>query len=265
MRQTKRENNNRKGIQFLVTGLIGLMGIIGCSAMCDMRKVCATGQTQTATESVQYQYDALGRVTRADYKDGTYIEFVYDKNGNIIDMIKSNPTTDTNIEQGNTNTGSENGTHGGGDNGTAGESNTGGTDTGDSDNPKDESEGGSALHSTAEDVKQYNLFKKKKPVIKSIKQTKKKSKRYITIKIKQVKKKGAYSEAGYQIKYATNSKFKKAKTVTVTRHKKNKFTTKKWKVKKNKTYYVKVRAYMMTKEGKKIYTKYSKVKKIKVK
>lgn len=76
----------------------------------------------------------------------------------------------------------------------------------------------------------------------------------IVIKIRKVA--GA---KGYQIQYATNRKFKKQKSKLT---KKTKYTIKK--LKKKKTYYVRVRAYKLS--GKtKIYGKWSTVKKIKVK
>ena len=79
----------------------------------------------------------------------------------------------------------------------------------------------------------------------------------MTVKISK-KVKGA---AGYQITYATDSKFKKnKKNVNMT-------STSKTinKLKKGKTYYVKVRAYAKDSKGKKVYGSYSKVKKVKIK
>lgn len=70
------------------------------------------------------------------------------------------------------------------------------------------------------------------------------------------KKTGAES---YEVQYATNAKFKSAKTKTV---KKNTVTLKS--LKAGKTYYVRVRSYKV-KYGKKRYSNYSKVKKIVVK
>lgn len=64
---------------------------------------------------------------------------------------------------------------------------------------------------------------------------------------------------GYQISYSTNKRFAGAKKVTV---KKNQYTIKK--LKKGKTYYVRVRAYKMD-GSKKVYGKWSEVKKCKVK
>ena len=69
--------------------------------------------------------------------------------------------------------------------------------------------------------------------------------------------------SGYQIVYARNSKFTKGKNrVTVKGYKTTSKTIKK--LKSKKTYYVKVRSYKTVK-GKKIYSSYSKVKKIKIK
>ena len=64
---------------------------------------------------------------------------------------------------------------------------------------------------------------------------------------------------GYQLQYAMNKKFKKKKSVQT---KKTKYTIKK--LKKKKTYYIRVRAYKMN-GRKKVYGKWSKVKKVKIK
>ena len=64
---------------------------------------------------------------------------------------------------------------------------------------------------------------------------------------------------GYQMQYATNKKFKVKKKKSTT---KIKYTVKK--LKKKKTYYVRVRAYTVL-NGKKVYGKWSKVKKVKIK
>ena len=65
--------------------------------------------------------------------------------------------------------------------------------------------------------------------------------------------------SGYQIQYASNKKFKKAKRKTV---KSTSVTIKK--LKKKKTYFVRVRAYKLA-DGKKVYGKWSSVKKVKIK
>ena len=64
---------------------------------------------------------------------------------------------------------------------------------------------------------------------------------------------------GYQIQYATNKKFKKAKKKTV----KYTFVTLK-KLKKKKTYFIRIQAYKIA-DGKKVYGKWSSVKKVKIK
>ena len=75
-------------------------------------------------------------------------------------------------------------------------------------------------------------------------------------------KKQTTQTTGYQIQYSTSSKFKGAKTVTIT---KNKATSKKIsKLKAKKKYYVRVRTYK-TVDGKKYYSAWSSVKSIKCK
>ena len=89
----------------------------------------------------------------------------------------------------------------------------------------------------------------------TIKSLKNKAKKKMVVTIKAVK--GA---SGYKVMYATNKKFKKAKTkwtsakkVTISR------------LKKGKTYYVKVIAYKKGKGAVKVFGKASKVKKVKIK
>ena len=86
----------------------------------------------------------------------------------------------------------------------------------------------------------------------------------VTLKNKKAKKmivswKKVKGAKGYQIQYATNKKYKKGKKITT---RKTKYTIKK--LKKKKTYYVRVRAYTVN-NGKKVYGKWSKVKKVKIK
>lgn len=66
---------------------------------------------------------------------------------------------------------------------------------------------------------------------------------------------------GYQVKYSTSKKFSKSSSKTTTTTKTSKTLTK---LTKNKTYYVKVRAYKLDSAGKKVYGKWSKVKTVKV-
>lgn len=77
------------------------------------------------------------------------------------------------------------------------------------------------------------------------------------IKLKWKKVEGA---SGYQVRYATNKKLRKPKTKTTDRQ-----TLTLKKLKKGKTYYVKVRAYRLDSAGNRVYGAYSKVKKVKVK
>ena len=88
------------------------------------------------------------------------------------------------------------------------------------------------------------------------------------VKIKAIKRKGTSAiiswkkskgAKGYQLQYALNKKFKKKKSIQT---KKTKYTIKK--LKKKKTYYIRVRAYKMNGK-KKVYGKWSKVKKVKIK
>lgn len=69
---------------------------------------------------------------------------------------------------------------------------------------------------------------------------------------------------GYELQYALNKKFTKSKkTKDITSASKVSFTV--TKLKKNKTYYVRVRAYNQGTDGKKVYGKWSDVKKVKIK
>ena len=77
-------------------------------------------------------------------------------------------------------------------------------------------------------------------------------------KAKEITLKAAKNASGYQIAYAVGKSFKKKSTVT---SKKLAVTLKKL---KKKTYYVKVRAFV-TQDGKKVYGKWSSVKKVKIK
>ena len=80
---------------------------------------------------------------------------------------------------------------------------------------------------------------------------------YTAILLKYKKVSGA---KGYEISYSTDKKFKKA--VTKKNTAKTSYTISK--LKKGKTYYVRIRAYKMDSTGKKVYGKYSSVKKVKI-
>jgi hypothetical protein len=78
----------------------------------------------------------------------------------------------------------------------------------------------------------------------------------ITIKWKKVK-----GVKGYQVQYSLSKDFKKStKKKNLT---KTKLTLKK--MKKKKTYYIRVRSYVKDSNNKKVYSKWSKVKKVKIK
>lgn len=99
----------------------------------------------------------------------------------------------------------------------------------------------------------------KKALKTSIKSATKKNKKSRTAKIV-LKKVTKIKGVRYQIKYAANKKFKKAK---IKNYKKNKITLKR--LKANKKYYVKARAYTSISKGKKVYGKWTKRKVIRVK
>ena len=107
-------------------------------------------------------------------------------------------------------------------------------------------------------------IKGRKPKIISVKNNKKKT---VSIKFSM-----DYTRDGYKIQYSTSKKFKKAKTITV-KSTKSKLTKKITKLKRGKTYYIRVRAYKIydpskygsTDPNETYYSKWSKVKKVKVK
>ncbi len=253
----------RKEIIYIVLTIV-ILGVATVSLKNQLNYVQA--------ETVQYTYDSLGRVKTAVYSDGTRMTYVYDNNGNMEEVLEdkielpddtqdsttqeSSSDANNNSDAGNNVTDSENGT-----------SNIIQKPTIDFSYVNDElpSLRFNALDLSKRDVYAYNQFKKRKPVIKSLKVVKKNNAFYLKVQVRRLSNLTLYPETNYQIKYATNKRFKKAETLMVKRNMKKTLTAKTWKVKKNKTYYVKVRAYMKTKKGKKIYTKYSKVKKITVK
>lgn len=98
------------------------------------------------------------------------------------------------------------------------------------------------------------LKKLLKTSIKSATRKNKKSKTAKVVLKKITKVKGVR----YQVKYATNKKFKKSKVKTF---KNNKITLKKLKIKR--IYYIKARAYVKGSNGKKVYGKWTKRKMIK--
>lgn len=97
-----------------------------------------------------------------------------------------------------------------------------------------------------------------KPAKVTVSSAKSLSSKALTVKWKKIS-----SAKGYQVKYATSSKFTSAKTVTITKNSTVSKTIKN--LKKGKYYYVKVRAYKTDASGAKVYGSYSTVKKVKVK
>lgn len=101
-----------------------------------------------------------------------------------------------------------------------------------------------------------------KPVISSAKNNKKKT---ITVKVEL-----KHSDEGFEIQYSTSKKFKNAKRITIKPNGK-KLYKKITKLKKGKTYYVRVRTYRIylaetgNTDSEIIYSKWSKEKKVKIK
>lgn len=119
--------------------------------------------------------------------------------------------------------------------------------------------GGTKISSSTKITKSQTLYaqwkkvtKPKKAVITSLK---KKGKGEFTVKYKK-----ASGAKGYQICYSTNKKFKSS--VKKINAKSLSKTVKG--LKKNKTYYVRIRAYKVDSAGNKVYGNYSKIKKVKV-
>lgn len=243
-----------------------LAAVIGIGLMSGRAGAAVRAAEQNHKTEVEYSYDSLGRVSRAAYPDGKLFIYTYDANGNLLDVRKE--TIEEEKQEG------KPGEPGKPEEpGKPGESGEQGKPVGSHLPPIYEGRRPFSLQNTQgivlnlrytkKDVQNYNKFKKKVPKIKSLKCKVSKKKYSLSIRIQQVNARGSYGETGYEIRYSTSPKFKSFKKATVSRRKKGKYTSKSWKVKKGKTYYVKVRAYMKTKTGKKIYTKYSKGKKIK--
>ena len=110
---------------------------------------------------------------------------------------------------------------------------------------------GANTNTTADNAAKVSLIKQSKVSLKTAKNTKG---RKLTASWKK-----ASNADGYQIQYAPNKKFKKAKSQTV-----KSTSVKLKKLKKKTTYFVRVRAYK-TVDGKKVYGKWSSVKKVKIK
>lgn len=77
-----------KRIYILLTGVSICLSFLSVKILkeSNLSQVCAQGQ------SVQYSYDSLGRVSSAVYQDGTKIVYKYDRNGNLLSCEKIEPT-----------------------------------------------------------------------------------------------------------------------------------------------------------------------------
>ncbi len=106
--------------------------------------------------------------------------------------------------------------------------------------------------------KNYTLYAKwEKVTVKKTQISSAKNSRSKQLLLKYKKVQGA---KGYEISYSTDKKFKKGVTKKTTG--KTSYTIKG--LKKGKTYYVRIRAYQVDSTGKKVYGKYSSVKKVKI-
>lgn len=52
------------------------------------------------SQAEEYEYDTLNRVTKVTYEDGSYVEYEYDSNGNILNIKVHNEKADHKEEQG---------------------------------------------------------------------------------------------------------------------------------------------------------------------
>lgn len=251
-----------------------------------------------ANESVKYQYDALGRVVSVYYSDGAEYEYKYDKNGNIVSVKKVKGKTtekpNTTEESGKEETTKEPNTEkttettkepdtekktettkepdmGKTTETSTTEKTTSVATEGGVEGPVSTTEADTGEIQTEEtstwnqkELRQINRFRRKRPLIKSLSAHKKDEKVYMNIQIRQMLPLQEEGESGYQIRYAKNGRFKHYKNITVKRKVKGTITKRNWRIQKNKTYYVKVRAYRTLRTGKTIYSKYSKVRKIRI-
>ena len=53
----------------------------------------------TTAFAENYEYDELNRVTKVIYDDGSYVTYVYDNNGNVIDIIVYEIETETETDK----------------------------------------------------------------------------------------------------------------------------------------------------------------------
>ncbi len=250
---------------------------------------------------VDIKYDNLGRVIEATYADGSIANYTYDKNGNILKVTIERPqdTSEDSTDDNKPDDSDKNNQQSGNNEKTEDvrDKNTNETSNSDKDPQEDSNSStsekqnddgntngnGGADNSgnndglisndsvftdtpifAVDELGIMNAFKRSMPIIKSVKRSANKEKYFLTVKISKIKKNEVIKKVSFQIKYSPNKNFKKSKVITVNQNEKKKLTSKKFMVKKAKKYYIKARAYTKTKTGKRIYSKYSKVHKIKV-
>ena len=183
-------------------------------------------------ETINYVYDKTGRLTSITYEDGTVVSYIYDAAGNVITVnAKKHDKKDTEK--------------------TTEASKTTEAKTTEADKNTEAKTTESKTEKKDLDQKAISKLKKTKAKIKKVKRAKKGK---VTMTVGKIK-----NAIGYEVQYDTDKNFKKPKKKTFQK------TSKTLTLKSGETYFVKVRGYYIDSKGKKIYTKYSKVKKVKTK
>lgn len=213
------------------------------------------GTSAATTKETKYQYDRVGRLICVEYADGVIYTYSYDENGNITNVVKSKEQSSTNdkeLDDAGTGKVSDKGS----------DKNASGGEIGLEGTTEEEYQDKLKVQKALE-LRRIQQFRKKRPILKKLKKYKKKGKYYIRVEIVQMIPRNLVGESGYQVEYATNKRFKKRKKISVKRIRKGTITKRGWKVKK-KTYYVRVRAYQKMQNGKTVYSRYSKTRKIRI-
>jgi len=81
----------QKFSKYLAVFLISLLVLVGCGGSNDGGEFKGgnqssdnDSQTNITTYKKSFKYDSAGRVVKEDLGNGKYIEYVYDKSGNLI-------------------------------------------------------------------------------------------------------------------------------------------------------------------------------------
>lgn len=202
------------------------------------------------TQKAAYEYDVNGRLCRVKYTDGSVIQYVYDKNGNIVavqTMKKEDGKLPESTEEK-----------------TSWQKTMGENIRLDSGGNQWTGDGRLLKKKMAQEMKKLKIQKLVNPMvgkrIRKIQKTKakiKKTRQYqngnVEVTLKKIP-----GCTGYEIKYSVDKNFKGAKLI------RGKKTARYLKLKNGKTYYIKARGYY-TSHKRRFYTQYSKVRKIKVK